>query len=359
LQLPSAATFPIMLTGHEKAIQAVAISPDSSWIATGGNDDQVRLWRINSSDPNEDPILLEGHSGNILAVTFSPDSQWLATSGTDDTIRLWNINSLPSSIVFSGHSSSASQKIEIASIAVNPNCPFPAMTGLDGMVQILDLETANPMENPTILNASMGELTTVTISYDCKWVATGSSEGTIFVWDLGSNEPSFKPIMLDRFTHSIAALAFDSQNQWLASASSADNFVILWDWQGEDPPNQFIRPSGHEKEITHLDITPDGRWLITGSPDSTLRLWDLSTSDPSNNSLVLPGINILKALDSDDDWVVIGSQDKIARVWPLDLDRLYQMACIMAGRNLTQVEWNHYFSDQPYHQTCSQWPVGE
>ena len=108
-----------------------------------------------------------------------------------------------------------------------------------------------------------------------------------------------------------------------------------------------------------MDLTPNGRWLITGSSDFTLRLWDLDSPDPATNSLVLPGLNGLLALDSDNDWVVAGSQDNIARVWPLNISKLVENACILAGRNLSKAEWGQFFPEKPYAKTCPQWPNGK
>ncbi len=38
---------------------------------------------------------------------------------------------------------------------------------------------------------------------------------------------------------------------------------------------------------------------------------------------------------------------------------LIKGACEIAGRNFTQAEWQEYFSGEPYHITCPQWPAGE
>ena len=36
-------------------------------------------------------------------------------------------------------------------------------------------------------------------------------------------------------------------------------------------------------------ISPDNRWLVTGSYDKTARLWDLKAKDPAANPVVLRG----------------------------------------------------------------------
>jgi hypothetical protein len=46
-------------------------------------------------------------------------------------------------------------------------------------------------------------------------------------------------------------------------------------------------------------------------------------------------------------------------LWDVDLDHWEATACRIAGRNLSQAEWNQYLPGQPYHVTCSQWPAGQ
>jgi WD40 repeat protein len=79
----------VVLRGHKGPVIAVAISPDSHWLATASRDRTARLWDLTAKDPSADSAVLRGHDNTVLAVAISPDNHWLVTGSGDGTARLW------------------------------------------------------------------------------------------------------------------------------------------------------------------------------------------------------------------------------------------------------------------------------
>jgi WD40 repeat protein len=75
------------LTGHTRWVRTVAIAPDGSWLATGGDDGTVRIWDAVTGVAR---ATLTERTGSVWTVAIAPDGSWLATGGDDRTVRVWD-----------------------------------------------------------------------------------------------------------------------------------------------------------------------------------------------------------------------------------------------------------------------------
>ena len=86
----------------------------------------------------------------------------------------------------------------------------------------------------------------------------------------------------------ITTVAISPDNRWVVTGS-ADKTARLWDLSAKDPAANPVVLRGHDGPVNAVAISPDNRWVVTGSEDKTARLWDLSAKDPAANPVVLRG----------------------------------------------------------------------
>ncbi len=174
---------------------------------------------------------------------------------------------------------------------------------------------SDPAADPKVLAGHSDRINTLAFSPDNHWLASGSGDQTVRLWNVGSPSPGADPLVLRGHANHVNTLAFSEDKQWLATGSD-DGTALLWDLTAHNPAEEPIHLSDHQGPVKTLAFSPDSHWLATGSGDNTIRLWLVRFEDLKN------------------------------------------LACQIAGRNLTHAEWNKLFPQQTYHKTCKQWPEG-
>jgi WD40 repeat protein len=347
------------LSGHTAWIEILAISPDGHWLATGSGDATTRIWDLTAPDPEAKPYILSGHSEWIRTLAFSPDGHWLATGSADDTIQLWDFSSgrpTSNSIVLGGHNG------DIYTLAFSPDNHWLATGSGDNIVRLWDISSPGKLKEPFELVGHRDNILTLAFSRSGRWLATGGGDGDprVLLWDLNASDPASNPKVLAGHSGRINTVAFSPDNHWLASGSG-DQTVRLWNVESSNPGADFEVLRGHANTVNTLAFSEDKQWLATGSDDGTALLWDLTAPHPEEEPIRLsdhqgPVKTLAFSLDSH--WLATGSEDNTVRLWLVRFEDLETMACQIAGRNLTQDEWNKFLPQLAYRKTCKQWPEG-
>ena len=138
----------------------------------------------------------------------------------------------------------------------------------------------------------------------------------------------------------VTSVAFSPDGKVLVSGS-ADKTLRLWDLQGKQIGDPFL---GHGSAVRSLAFSPDGKVIVSGSSDQTLRLWDLLGKQISNpflghenipvsfafspdgNPIISGTIVTSVAFNSDGKAIISGSLDKTICLWTLNGNPIANLA---------------------------------
>ncbi|KAK0731172.1 WD40-repeat-containing domain protein [Lasiosphaeris hirsuta] len=263
-----------------------SVSPDTVNLASGGAEGHIHLWSLNRDTPLS---TLEGHSQRVCRVEFHPSGKYLASASEDTSWRLWDVEMTTELLLQEGHSRG------VYAVSFNTDGSLLASAGLDSIGRIWDLRSGRTV---MILDGHMdGHIKPI---YGLDWdadghrVLTASADGWIKCWDvrkvqrtggIGAHTSAVADVRwfkgLDDPLQGSPPGEDDKGMQvpkksgtFLVSAGfdhkvnifSADDWALV----------QSL--SGHTGPVASVDVSRNGKWIVSGGHDRTVKLWGRNDS---------------------------------------------------------------------------------
>ena len=239
----------------------LAFSPDSKTLATGGEDNHIRLWDV-ATRKERRAILAHDAQVGVSRLAYFPDGRMLASAGWygDGTVRLWEVATGKERLTLGKNIGGTSV------LAVSPDGKYVAW-GNAGKLSLYEIKTQREARSLS----ARGAVDSVAFSADSTSLATAHGDGRVRLWEVATGK-LVREIHAGQNTATASqSVAFSRDGKILATASRQ---AKLWNvLTGEE-----IAALGPEREHPFcVTISVDGRFLACGMMSGALRLWDMAT----------------------------------------------------------------------------------
>jgi WD40 repeat protein len=280
-------------------VSSVALDPSGRLLAAVGDDHLVRVF---DAETGKLVYRWASHVDWVRASVFRPDGSVLATSGADRRICLWNVaaGSRPRYL---------SEPLQVVyTLAYSPNGRILAAAGYADKIWVFDADQGKLLRE---LAAPGSDIRAISFSPDGARMAAAGRSGTLRIWDTNSGQQMSDVKISSR---RICALAYSPDGKYLAAAGQqrivrlldamsgkpvadlpersgevltlcfcgpdvlasggSGNEIHLWDIASRQERSVL---AGHTGSITTLVFNPSLQTLISGSFDTTVRVWDVKS----------------------------------------------------------------------------------
>jgi WD40 repeat protein len=281
------------LLGATGPIHAVAVSLNNVLVAAAGPAGVIKFWNLADG---ADRLQISGHDHGIRALVFHPDNTRFASAGEDGTIRLWRLPKPP--LPMAGH------KAEVLSVVISASGAIAATASADHSVRLWNAVTGQALRT---LSGHQQIVSRVVIRADSAQVASGDAAGEVRFWNQATGAAEG---VLGAHEGALQGISYGPSGRQLATVG-ADGLLKIW----KLPLPAAVTFAGNAEAVTATAITSDGKWVVTGGADKTVRIYDATTSLQARSLPGVPDAVSSVAFSGDDVLTVVGTTNGQIKIW--------------------------------------------
>ena len=219
------------LSNHATA-SAIAISPDGTLLATGGQDKAIKIWELSTGKLIK---TLQSDSGAIASLAITEDNQTIVSGSGDRMVRIWDLNSDGWPKLLKGH-----EEYTVSPVVISSNGE-QIISGSFNEINIWDITTGerlNALPERQTNTVKLGPITLETTGQRIHVLSispTGNSAlirvgSQLKIWNLQSDgqielqQTAFQAINYGRFSDGDRFLVTTSYSQ-------PNSYLQVWDAQ--------------------------------------------------------------------------------------------------------------------------------